>query len=200
HYLSVHHVVQKHVRGAAVDGNVRLAREIVPVRVDVIRLVIGVRLVQANAVQVHLLVDDANAVAGHADATLDESLTDIDGIAEHDDVAAFYVGIRQKILAHGAVWSERQLIHQQVVADQKRVFHGTRRNYIRLYQRCGQKQQQEDGDGPLSDGAARALVLRVVSGSGNGCGPIGYRQAVQRWFGYRYDVRRDLGNGTRAQG
>src|SRR5665213_77916 len=133
HHVSVHHMVQKHVRGSPVDGNIRLAREIVAVRIDVIRLMIRVRLIQTNAVQVHLLVDQADAVAGHSDAALDEGLTDIDGIAEHDDIAALHVGVRQEIFAHRAVGGEGQLIHQQMVADEECVFHGTRRNYIRLY-------------------------------------------------------------------
>ena len=42
--------------------------EIVAVGIDVIGLVNGVRLVQLHAVPIDLLVDDADAVAGHADA------------------------------------------------------------------------------------------------------------------------------------
>ena len=64
-----------------------------------------------------------------------------------------------------------QLVHQQVIADQQRVFHGTGRNHEGLHQRGGAEQQEQDGDGPFGDGPARWLGLgygRGRAGFGGG--------------------------------
>ena len=42
-------------------------------------------------VEIDLLVHQLDAVAGNAHHALDEGLFDIDGIAEHDDVAAVHI-------------------------------------------------------------------------------------------------------------
>ncbi len=47
-----------------------------------------------------------------------------------------------------------QLIHQQVVAHQQRVFHGAGGDDKRLQQIGGSEQQQDDRDAPFGDEAA----------------------------------------------
>ena len=67
----------------------------------------------------------------------------------------FTFSIRQQILAHGTGRRIGQFVHQQVVADQQRILHRSSRDDEGLYQRRGAEQQQENGDRPLGDGAAR---------------------------------------------
>ena len=57
----------------------------------IFRLVIDIRLIDRVAVKDQLLVPQADAVSRHADAALDESLFNVNGIAENDDVAALHI-------------------------------------------------------------------------------------------------------------
>ena len=55
-----------------------------------------------------------------------------------------------------------QLIHQQMIADQQRVFHGSGGNHEGLNQEGGAEQQQQNGDGPFGDRSARRFASRPV--------------------------------------
>ena len=52
-----------------------------------------------------------------------------------------------------------QLIDQQVIADEQRILHGPGGNHERLHQCGGAEEQQDNGDGPLGDKAARRIAF-----------------------------------------
>ena len=154
-----HHVRREHLQRGIIKPHVRLTGEVVAVGVDVIRLVELVRFVQLPPVQEDLLVHDPDRVTGNADHPLDKGLFDIDGVAENDDVAALHLLVGQNMPAQGAGRRVGELVHQQVVADEKRVLHRTRGNYERLDERRCAKQQQQYGHGPFRD---RSALLRLA--------------------------------------
>ena len=117
-----------------------------------------VRLYEGLAVQVNLLVHQAQVVARQADGALDEGLRDVDGVAEYDNIAAAHVAVGQDIFRNRSRGRVSQFVDQQVIADEQRVFHGTRGNHERLHQRGGSKQKQDDGDGPLRNHSAGDVV------------------------------------------
>ena len=54
-----------------------------------------------------------------------------------------------------------QLVHQQVVADQQRVFHGAGRDDEGLHESRGAEEEKDNGDGPFGDEPAmRHRLLR----------------------------------------
>ena len=85
----------QHVLPLVVNVHVGIAGEIVAVGVGVFGLVVHVRLDQFLAVEVHFLVHQLDAIAGHAHAALHEGLADIHRIAEDDNIAAFDRLVRQ---------------------------------------------------------------------------------------------------------
>ena len=50
-----------------------------------------------------------------------------------------------------------QLVYQEVIADQQRVFHRPRWYHEGLHQRCRAEQKEKDGYRPLCDSPARRL-------------------------------------------
>ena len=90
-----------------------------------------VGLPQGRTVDPHLLVDHAQSVPGHANHTLDEVLLRIHRVMEDNDIAARNLLVRHRAIC-GAAPAIAKFIHQQVVADQQRVFHGLRWNLERL--------------------------------------------------------------------
>ena len=87
-------MIGEHVDGGVRHPHVGLSGEIIPVGINHFALVIDVGFLDRVAVEVELLVDQPDAVAGHADAALDEGLLNIDRVAEDDDVAAFGLAYR----------------------------------------------------------------------------------------------------------
>src|ERR1019366_8258668 len=156
-YFAVDHMVLQHVGGARINHGVGLAGEVVAIGIDLIGFVNFVGLVELHAIAVDLFVDDADAVAGDAHGALHEGHADVDGVAEHNNVAALDVAVGQQVFANRSAGREGHFVHQQVVADEQRVFHGTRWNHVGLHQRRGQEQQQQDGDGPLGNGSSGRL-------------------------------------------
>ena len=126
--------------------------------------VLRVGLVHRLAVQDQLLVHEADVVAGNPDGALHVIFLDVQRIAEHDDVAAAHVAVRQQHGARAVLRSVNQLVHQHVVANQQRALHRSAGNHERLDQRGGREKQQDDGHRPLGDEPA-VHVLR--HGAGN---------------------------------
>ncbi len=117
-----------------------------------------VRFGQLHAVAIDLLVDDLDVIAGNAHHALHEGLADVHRIAEHDDIAVAGSLIGQDVLAEAALRCEGKLVHQQMIADQQRVFHGAGGNHEGLNQEGGAEQQQQNGDGPFGDSSARRFL------------------------------------------
>ena len=89
------------------------------------------------AVEKDAAILQMNMVAGHSHHALDESVINIDGVAKNDNVAALDVAVWQHLCGGGVVRRVGQLIHQQMVANKQRVFHGTARDNERLGKRGG---------------------------------------------------------------
>ena len=143
HYqFTVHDVVFEHFRGSRPQRHIgRRGGEIVAVEIGVGGGVEGVGLVDGLAVEDEPLVHEVDVVAGHADGALDVILLDIERVAEHDDVAAPHVAIRQQVAGNRPRRRVDQLVHQQVIADQQRPHHGGARYDEGLHQRGGGEQQ-----------------------------------------------------------
>ncbi len=116
--------------------------------------VFHIRLIRRVTVENKLFVNHSNAVSGKTDGALDIVLLDIERIAEHDDIAAAHIPVRQQVAGNLARRRINQLIHQQVIADKQRVFHGGSGDYKGLRQHGSSKKQQKDRYGPLRDKAA----------------------------------------------
>jgi len=99
-------------------------------------------------------VDELDLVSGNADAALDEGLLNIDRVPEDDDVPAFGLRVWQNELRHRPLRRVGQLIDQQVIADQQRVFHGTRGDDEGLYEIRRSEEQEDDGNRPLRNETA----------------------------------------------
>ena len=75
--------------------------------------------------------------------------------------------VGQQVLGDRAGGREGQLVDQQVVADQQRVFHRPRGDDEGLHQGGGAEQQQDDGDCPFGDEASlRRLKTRAPRARG----------------------------------
>ncbi len=98
------------------------------------------------------------------------------------------------MFADGSGRRVRQLVHEQMVANQEGVFHGSGGDDIGLDQRGGQKQQEQDGDGPLGDGSARRFCGRVFRGRRFRGGRFHFRRLGRDWG---RDWRESFGNGLR---
>ena len=108
-----------------------------------------VRLIQQFPVDVDVLVDQLQMVAWQTDDPLHKVLMIGIGIFENNDVAAFQGPVRQKFLVPRARSAENELVYQQMVADQKRAFHGRGRNLECLHHKTGAKQRQNHGNQQL---------------------------------------------------
>ena len=93
---------------------------------------------------------------------LHEGLLDFHRITENDDVAALDFGIRKNMFRNGARGRIGQFIHQQMVADEQRVFHRSGGDDESLHQVRGAEQEQDDGDGPFRNETARRFRRRVI--------------------------------------
>ena len=97
------------------------------------------------------------------DDAFDERLRQIYRIAKDDDVAPLDFLVRQHVFGQRSGRRVRQLVDQQMIANQKRVFHRARRNDERLHKRCGPEQQQQDRHRPFGDESAlRNIGLRLL--------------------------------------
>src|SRR5580704_1523983 len=97
------------------NGKVQ-TRELVAKDVVRARTVADIGFLQRNAVNVHLAVDQADAIAGNSHHTLHKMLGGVYGIAEDDDVSALHslVGHEQIPEAASAI---AEFVDQQVVAN-----------------------------------------------------------------------------------
>ena len=114
-----------------------------------------VRLVDFDAVDVNLFVNDADAVAGHADDALDVVLFNVEGITENDNIAALDRLVGQQMPADAAAGGVGQLVDDQMVAGHEGVFHRRSRNDEWLGDRAGAEHQEHDREGPFRDGAGQ---------------------------------------------
>jgi hypothetical protein len=78
---------------------------------------------------------DFQAVTGRSNQSLDQSLTEVRRIPEDDNVTMPWLLIGQQMLAERTGWGIGQLVHQEMVADEKGVLHGAGRDYKCLCQR-----------------------------------------------------------------
>jgi hypothetical protein len=62
---------------------------------------------------------------------------------EDDDVAATNIAIRQEFVVPRAGTFEDKFVHEDVVADQKRRFHGPRGNFERLHDESGTEEREQ---------------------------------------------------------
>ena len=111
------------------------------------------------AVQKHALVFHADMVVWNPYHAFDKRLPDVDGVAKHDDVAAFDVFVGQQMPGDGSRRCVGQFVNQQVISDQQRVFHRARGNHERLHQGRGAEQKQDDGHRPFGNDATRNIAL-----------------------------------------
>src|SRR5262249_31908815 len=83
-----------------------------------------VTLLQRNAVHINHLVAKAHAVPGQSDDALHQELGGVYGEIKDNDVPAVDLGVGEEpVLARQA--GEMQLVHQQKIANQQGVLHGT---------------------------------------------------------------------------
>ena len=68
-------------------------------------------------------------IARDADHSLHERILNIDGVTEHDDIAAVHVLVGKDMLGDRPAGCIRQLIHEQMIANEERVFHGAGRDH-----------------------------------------------------------------------
>src|SRR5579871_240305 len=88
-------------------------------------------------------------VARNPDYALYKSLADVYRIAENNDIASFERIVRQDMAGNRTGRRVGKLIHQKMIADQKRIFHGAGRNDVSLNEIGGPEQQQNDGNRPF---------------------------------------------------
>ncbi len=124
-----------------------------------------VRLLQRLSVDVDLAVADLDGLPRKPDHPLDVVLLRLLGKFEHDDVAALHVAHRQQRLLDAREKTERghrrvgELVHHDVVADQKRRDHRAGRD-LRLLE--GERAGEQDEDDARDD------RLEVVAGNSLG--------------------------------
>ncbi len=85
---------------------------------------IGIRLHQALAVTINLLVHDFDPIARHSDDALDVMRMVLEGEFEYDDVAPANGTIGQEFFVPGIPAAKDKFVYEQVVADQQSGFHG----------------------------------------------------------------------------
>ena len=78
---------------------------------------------QWRAIDIDLPIDQPDMVSGDAYDSLHKVQSRIERIVKHDDVAALHLAIGQRP-AEKIVGAEVQLIHQKVIASEKRILHG----------------------------------------------------------------------------
>src|ERR1700721_3252338 len=100
-------------------------REIVPVRIVDVAVVVYVGLVQGLTVAIYHAVPQMDAVARQADDSLHHVKSGLGRREKHHDIAEMHVTIRKQWTDPGTARGELDAVHENVVADQQRVFHGT---------------------------------------------------------------------------
>ena len=94
-------------------------------------------------VDVHLLVDNLDAVAGNSDHALHVMRVILKRKFEDDNVPAADFAVRKNMVVPVSAPAENKFVDEQVVADQKRRLHGLRRNLERLHDKRRAKQRQD---------------------------------------------------------
>ena len=97
---------------------------------------------------------EANAIAGQADDAFDVSLADIFRVEEGHDIAALQLAIGQDVGAEGPGLGESHAVHQHVVADAERAFHGAGGDHVGLHEGGGDEEIDAEGDRPFGDEAS----------------------------------------------
>ena len=109
-------------------------------------IVDDVRLVEQFSVDVDLLIDDFEVVAGEADDALHEVRMILIRKFEDDDVAALETAVGKKLVVPLAAAAKDELVDEQVIADEQGAFHGLRRNFEGLNNETGAEEGEDDGD------------------------------------------------------
>src|SRR5258706_11697315 len=112
-------------------------------RIYSVLLVISPLGIVITVLGVSLYIDQLDMIAGNSDDPLHVVFLKVDGMAEHDDVAALHILVRQEEPAEKAFWRICQLVHNEMVAGKQRVVHRRRRNHERLSdQRSAEDEKQ----------------------------------------------------------
>ena len=94
------------------------------------------------AVDIDLPVDQPDPVAGNAHHALHKMLGGMNGITKNNHVSPLHLTVGHEEVPEETASTVAQFVHQQIVADQQRVFHGFRGNLERLHDEGDHK----DGD------------------------------------------------------
>ncbi len=108
---------------------------------------LGVGLDELPAVHEHLAATDLDPVTGRPDDPLDEISLLVLRVLEHDDVAPVRVPeARHAPVGERQLGAEEELVHEDVIADEQRVHHRTRRDREGLDHEGTDDEGQEDRD------------------------------------------------------
>src|ERR1019366_4444522 len=144
-----------HLRG-------RYGGEVVAVRVVIPQFVMDVLLLESLAVAVHRAIAQMNAIARDAHDPLHDKQPLLFWRQEHYDVVAADVAIRQQRPHPTRRWRELLPVHEYVVANQHRVFHGTGRNFKILQNKRHDEQDNDQQHGQRGEEFHRRFVLLFV--------------------------------------
>src|SRR3984893_1687853 len=106
------------------------------------RAVADVGFHQSVAVDIHLPVDQADAVSRHADDALHKVLRGMHGIAKNNNVSPFYLPVRHEEVPQAAS-AVAQFVDQEIVPDQQRVLHRFGGNLERLHDESNDKNRDD---------------------------------------------------------
>jgi hypothetical protein len=101
-----------------------------------------------SAIHVDLSIDQAQAISRHTHNPLYEVLAGMNRIVKDHNIAAMHRAVR-KDAVQKSVAAVTQLVHQQVVPDQQRVFHGLGRNLESLDDKGNDKDRDHYGSQQL---------------------------------------------------
>src|SRR5438067_13899722 len=105
-----------------------------------------VRLIQRLAIDIHLLIDKFQMIAGQTNHALHKMLVIRIGKFENNDVPALQSTIRKKFFVPRAFAAKQELVHQKMVLDYESFLHRWRRNFESLHDTRGAKKGQNQRD------------------------------------------------------
>src|SRR5215510_11195039 len=114
---------------------------------------------KARSIDVDAAVMNIDNIAGQADDALDDvrSVAGIDG-PEDDDLLAFGTAPKRFVnVGKGNAGVIAEATHEQMIADEQRILHGSRRNHARLADRSVDEKQNQNDPEPCNRFAANFL-------------------------------------------
>ena len=121
-------------------------RKIVAERILAGRIVDYIRFGERAAIDINLLVDDADAVAGQADDALHIVRMVIKGKFEDNHVATADRAIRKNFFIPRVAPFENEFIDEQMIANKQSWLHGLRGNLEGLDDEGGAEKREQHGD------------------------------------------------------